>query len=178
MEAADRGVAPRPQPVTQKEREMSNPVRAVVAVLALAMVTGCGLLELGEPVEPESAAALPDDWPPEFPDPPPGAVLVAAVELDPDDNPGMWAHLADADVVAYYQLSYDIDEHDMLALFTYYEEAFAAAGWQDVEIADDPRQTPADHTGFTFHGYGVRGHLGLYTGDTPAGISVDLQVLR
>lgn len=160
---------------------MGRVVRAATAVVgsvALVLVAGCGLLELGEPVDPEPPAVLPGDWPAEFPNPPQGAMLVAVTELEPDDNPGMFAHLAEAEVTTYYQVVYDIDADDMLALFTHYHEEFAAAGWHDLEIADDPRQIAADHTGFTFHGYGVRGHLGLYTGDRPAGITVDLQILR
>lgn len=160
---------------------MTRPVRAAaatVAAVALALVAGCGLLELGEPVEPEPAAVLPDDWPAEFPPPPPGAALAQVTHLEPDANPGMFAHMEDADVVSYYEVRYDIDEDDILVLFTYYQEAFAATGWHDLEIADDPNHLIVDHTGFTFQGYGVRGHLSLFTGFEPTGITVDMQVLR
>jgi hypothetical protein len=160
---------------------MSRVVRVATAAMgsvALALVTGCGLLELGEPVDPEPAAVLPDAWPQQFPDPPAGAVLVRVTHLESDANPGMFAHLEDAEVEDYYEVLYEIDEGDIVALFDYYRDAFGAAGWHDLEIADDPHAIVTDHTGFTFHGYGVRGHLALFTGDEPAGITVHLQILR
>jgi hypothetical protein len=146
---------------------------AAVAVLLLA--GGC---ELGEAVDPEPAAVLPDAWPEQFPDPPLGAVLVQVTHLEPDSNPGMFAHLEDADVEDYYQVLYEIDEDDIVVLFDFYRDAFGAAGWHDLEVADDPHTIVTDHTGFTFYGYGVRGHLALFTGAEPAGITVDMQILR
>jgi hypothetical protein len=160
---------------------MSKLARAVVAAaigLALTPVTGCGLLELGEPVDPEPEAVLPADWPAEFPDPPPGAALARVTHLEPDANPGMFAHLPPAEIVNYYEVVYDIDEEDMVILFNYYDQAFRASGWHDLQIADDPNTLVTSHTGFTFQGFGVRGHLSLFTGFDPSGITVDMQILQ
>lgn len=156
-------------------RAAAGAVAVLAMVLATALAAGC---ELGEPVEPEPVAVLPDDWPAEFPDPPPGARLRAVTHLAPDDNPGVFAHMEDADVRNYYVVNYDIDEDDIVELFTYYREAFGAAGWHDLEIADDPTTIVVSQTGFTFRGYGARGHVLLVTDFTPAGIQIDMQVLR
>jgi hypothetical protein len=156
---------------------MKYRVRALAAAAAatlLPLASGC---ELGEPVEDPPDAVLPHDWPAAFPAPPPGAELVEVTQLAPGDNPGAFAHLDDVEVAAYYLVGYEIDESDIVALFTYYEDAFAVAGWDDLEIADDPRNLVVTHTGFTFHGYGVRGHLGLFTESSPAGITVDMQFI-
>jgi hypothetical protein len=110
------------------------------------------------------AAGLPDDWPDEFPDPPPGAVFEKlSGPVVQDDR-------------VIYIVDYLAEDGDLREIFAYYLEALPAAGWEG-NYDVDPTTAAVVATAL-FSGFGASGEVFLDANRGPVLVRIQMYLDR
>jgi hypothetical protein len=110
------------------------------------------------------ASGLPDDWPDEFPDPPPGAVF---------EN--LRGPVVQDDRVIYI-VDYLAEDGDLREIFAYYLEALPAAGWEG-NYDVDPTTAAVVATAL-FSGFGASGEVFLDDNRGPVLVRIQMYLDR